>query len=149
MATFKVRRDFRAMQPASFYENVDIDYGITTKSGSVSTYQGGLTAASTFTVTGSAIIGSTGTAVAGLLAGSGNIIVGATASTASVTSLLVANLSTAHKVFVNAACISGCLTLACAYCRVASYLTVNVVNHTSEDVTGAACAIYYLAVLDK
>lgn len=69
-STFKVRRQLRVMRAASFYNTVGADGGFTTPSGSVSTFSGGLTAASLFTVSGSAVIGTGGTTLSKILTGS-------------------------------------------------------------------------------
>jgi hypothetical protein len=126
--------------------------GIDTTSGSVSTFSGGLTGASTVTVTGSAIFGTGGTAIAGILAGSGEVVFGAVAaSTASATCFTVTGLTVAHKIFVNAACVSACATTACVYANPATptELVYSINNNTSEALGAGTSTVHYLAILDK
>jgi hypothetical protein len=151
MSKFKVRRDALFMKSASIKGSLLADTGFNTTSGSVSTFSGGLTAASTFTVTGSAIIGTGGTAIAGMLAGSGELVIGAlNASATSAASFSVPGLTVAHKVFVTPACMSGCVTVACAFAWPSTCdLVVRFSNQTDENVGAGTSAVFYLAVLDK
>lgn len=104
MATFKVRRNLHALQSASIYETADIDYGVNTSSGSVSTFSGGLTAASTFTATGCAIIGSASIALAEILCGSFNITTpDCNASATNTATACISDMGTegsAYKIFL-------------------------------------------------
>lgn len=124
--------------------------GDTTVSGSVN-QTGAFTAASTFTVTGCAIIGAGGTAIAEMLAGSGELVIGALASSAtSAASFTVEGLTVAHKIFITSACLSACITAACVFTGAATCdLVVQLTNQTDEAVAAGTCAIYYIAVLDK
>lgn len=151
MAVFKVRRNLLAMKSASIKGAFEADGGYTTPSGSVSTFDGGLTAASTFIASGCAIIGAAGTPIAGILAGSGELVIGALAASAtSAASFSVTGLTVAHKVFVTPACMSGCVTVACAFAWPATCdLVIRFSNQTDEGVGAGTSAVFYLAVLDK
>lgn len=175
MAKFKVKRAALFMSNASIVKALEVDQGLSTKSGSVSTFAGGLTAtstvilsgdttisgsvsqtgaftaASTFTVSTCAIIGTDGTAIAGILAGSGNLVIGALASSAtSAASFAVAGLTVAHKIFITAACLSACITAGCVYTGAATCdLLVQLHNQSDEAVAAGTCAVFYIAVLDK
>jgi len=155
MAKFKVRRDALFMQSASFVGGASAASTMTIAGaaciGGALAMTGGITAPSTFTVTGSLITGTGGTAIAGILAGSGNIVMGAlSASTASVTCFAVTGLTQAHKLFVTGSGLSGCITVACAYCTAAGgELVVGFINQSSEALGAGTSAVHYLAILDK
>jgi hypothetical protein len=151
MAKFKVRRNALFTQSASITQDLEVDQGLSTKSGSVSTFAGGLTAGSTFSVTGCAIAGSDGTPLAGILAGSGNLVVGALASSAtSAASFSVTGLTSDYKVFVTAACLSGSVTVACAWGDAGTCdLVVRITNQSDEALGAGTSAVFYFAVLDK
>lgn len=149
---FKVRRNALFMRSASVIGTgpTHFDEGLETASGSVSTFKGGLTAASSFLVTGSAIIGASGRAIAGLLAGSATMVFGNIVSGgASVASIAVAGLTTAHKVFIGASDLDPDLSIACVGTVSTGCLFVNVQNTGSTQYTGATEVISYLAILDK
>jgi hypothetical protein len=149
MAVFKVRRDALFMKSASVKGSFLADTGFNTTSGSVSTFSGGLTAASTFTVTGSAIIGSGGTAIAGMLAGStAGCPADIAASAVGAASYAVTGLTTAHKLFVTGASMTSGLVLQNVVVAAGSF-TANYGNVLSTDTTAACTVVYYLAVLDK
>jgi hypothetical protein len=115
------------------------------------TVTGGLTAASTFSVTGSAIVGTGGTAIAGILAGSGEAVFGnINASAASTTSLTVTGLTQNHKVIFSPSDFSGSLTVTDFSCSPGGgVLTITVSNTAVETYTGATETFSYLAILDK
>lgn len=121
-------------------------------------FQRGITTASTInttgtvTIGGSAIFGSGGTAIAGILAGSGALTFGAVAaSAASATCFPVTGLTTAHKIFITAASLSACVTVACAQCYTGTpaCLNITVLNQSTEALGAGTSTVYYLAVLDK
>lgn len=149
---FKVKRQAYFKRGITCASAITAQVGVNTTSGSVSTFSGGLTAASTFTSSTSAIFGSGGTPIAGILCGSGELVYGnVAASVASATCFTVTGLTAAHKIFLTAACVSGCMYAACAYANPAAptELVVSMVNIFAEQVDAGTSAVYYLAILDK
>ena len=146
---FKVRRQAYFKRGITAASKITAAVGIDTTSGSVSTFSGGLTAASTATVSGCLRAGAAGTYIAGILCGSGAIkLDGIAACTASVTCFPVTGVTAAHKIFISAACISGCMALACATAN-AGEIIVGFNNGASEAVGAGTSTVYYLAILDK
>ena len=129
MASFKVRRNARFMSAASFAGDLRVDSDFST----------------------SAMTVSSGTNITHILAGSGQIVFGNLAASApSTASITVAGLTTAHKCFIGASDISGCLVVAKVYSTAAGgELVVGVTNAASEQYTGATETFAYFAVLDK
>lgn len=153
---FKVRRQAYFVRGITTASTLDVDGAVNLNStltvDGATTQTGGLTAASTFTSSTSAIFGSGGTAIAGILCGSGAIkLDGVAASVASATCFTVTGLTTAHKIFITAACISACLTTACVYANPATptELVVTFNNNTTEAQGAGTSTVWYLAVLDK
>jgi hypothetical protein len=165
---FKVKRQAYFKRGITTASTLDVDGavnlnstltvdGVTTQTGALNItgslgVTGGLTASSTLTSSTSAIFGSGGTPIAGILAGSGELVYGnIAASTASATCFTVTGLTAAHKIFLTAACVSGCMYAACVYANPATptELVVTMMNIHAEQVDAGTSSVYYLAVLDK
>ena len=157
---FKVRRQSYFERGITSASKILAQVGIDTTSGSVSTFAGGLTAtsvisftggltaASTVAVTGSLVSGTGGTAIAGILCGSHAVTNAVAASGASAACFPVAGLTTAHKIFLSTGRMSGCVTVACPYCKAGTPACLVFTMCSPEAVTGT-CTLFYLAVLDK
>lgn len=150
---FKVRRNAMFMSSASFIGPgpTDLDEGLQTSSGSVSTFKGGLTAASSFLVTGCAIFGTGGTAVAGILAGSAALTVASYVSGCAVTmAVTVAGLTQSHKVFVSASDLPANITLGPVSCSPGGGVMLLGVKNTGSTTNAEGThSITYMAFLDK
>ena len=149
---FKVRRNLLAMRSASIIGGAaDIDKGVNTATGSVSTFSGGLTAASTFSATGCAIIGTGGTAIAGFLAGSGVLEFGnLNSGVASFGGITVTGLTQSYKVFISGSDLDPDLSVACVSCSPGGgVLRIGVQNTGSGTYTAASEFFTYIAFLDK
>ena len=135
MASFKVRRNALFMNSACF-------------TGAAS-FAGDMRVDSDFSA--SAISVSGGTNITHILAGSGAVSFGNLAASApSTASITVTGLTTAHKCFLGASDISGCLTVQKLYSTAAGgELVIGVVNSASEQYTGATETFAYFAILDK
>lgn len=109
-----------------------------------------ITAASTVTVSCALAVGDGGTRISNILAGSGNLVVGALASSAtSAASFSVTGLTTAYKTFVTAASLSGCTTTGCVFTGVGTCdLVVQLHNQTDEALAAGTSAIWFFSVLD-
>lgn len=158
---FKVKRQAYFKRGITTASTLNVTKGIVAACGltvatgivasSTMTLAGGFTAARVATTTGCLVVSTGGTPIAGLLAGSAAVTIGNIAtSVASITCFPVTGLTTAHKVFINSACISGSLIATCAFCSPAgASLMVGFVNYSSETLVGGASTLHYLAILDK
>jgi len=130
-------------------------------------FKRGITTASTLNVTGAVNFDSTltvdgattqtgawtlnsGTTISKILAGSGALVFGSVAtSVASVTCFAVTGLTQAYKLAVTGSGLSGCVTVACAYCTAAGgELVVGIINQSTEAVSGTS-QVHYVAFLDQ
>lgn len=109
-----------------------------------------ITAASTVTVSCALAVGDGGTRISSILAGSGALVLGALASSAtSSASFSVTGLTTAYKTFVTAASLSGCATVACVFTGVGTCdLVVQITNQSDEALAAGTSSVWFFSVLD-